>query len=218
MPVFESQSLGKEQAWAIWHIQESEEELSFKAQQSCPDEIIFPEKRLEWLAGRALIRSLTEDCGLEYLGLRKDEFGKPFLKEHPHQISLSHSFPYVAAQIDRHQPVGIDLEQPKEKLRKIASRIFNPDEVKDAGDDLTKLCIYWCAKEALYKLYGKRSLLFSDHLRVQPFVLSQSGDLMGTIQLPENSIPIPIPIAIGTIGIRLQYLVMEDFVMVNTGV
>ncbi len=206
MSILKLHSLGKDQAWAIWHIEETEEELSFEAEQSCPDEIIFQQKRLEWLAGRALIRSLVENCGMDYLGLRKDEFGKPFLKEHPHQISLSHSFPYVAAQIDRHQSVGIDLEQPKEKLRKIAHRIFSPEEVQDAGDNLIKLCIYWCAKEALYKIYGKRSLLFTDHLNIRPFNLSQAGSLDGTIQLPENST-----------FVRLEYLVMKDFVMVYTG-
>ena len=36
-------------------------------------------------------------------------------KNHSNPISLTHSFPYVAAQIDKQQSVGIDLEQPKEK-------------------------------------------------------------------------------------------------------
>ena len=169
MPVLKVESLGKEQVWALWHITETEGELAFQAMESCPDDIINLQKRLEWLAGRALIKSIVDECGLTYQGLRKDEFGKPFLKNLPHHISLSHSYPFVAAQLDRHQSVGIDLEEPKEKLKAIASRVFTPSEVKDAGDDLVKLCIYWCAKEALYKIHGKLSLLFTDHLRVASF-------------------------------------------------
>src|SRR6185295_10672061 len=107
MPILKLQTEGKDQAWAYWQILESEAELSYLAQQTCPDEIVFPQKRLEWLAGRALIRKLAENCGLEYTGLRKDEFGKPFLKNHPHHISLSHSFPMVAAQIALNFPVGV---------------------------------------------------------------------------------------------------------------
>ena len=205
MPLLKINSLGIERAWAVWQIIEPEEELSFASLESCPEEIVNRQKRLEWLAARALIKSMLEDFGLYYSGLRKDEFGKPFLKEHPHQISLSHSYPYVAAQIDRLHPVGIDLEQPKEKLRTIAHRVFTVGEVNDAGNDLVKLCIYWCAKESLYKIYGKRNLLFTDHLRIMPFELSTAGGFIGKIQLPEAETVVP-----------LQYLVMTDFVMVYT--
>lgn len=207
MALLKIESLGKEQAWGLWRISETEQELSFAALESCPEEIENEQKKLEWLAGRALIKSLVEGCGLQYNGLRKDEFGKPFLKNNTHYISLSHSFPLVAAQIDLLHPVGIDLEQPKEKLRTIAPRVFTEEEVRDAGDDIVKLCVYWCAKEALYKIYGKRNLLFTDHLRVMPFDLSGAGDLTGKIQFPENE----------TI-VRLQYLVMTDFVIVYTGI
>ena len=205
MPILKINSIGKEQAWALWYIDETEAALSFFAQESCPEEIVNQQKRLEWLAVRALMKSVTAEFGLPYSGLRKDEFGKPFLKEHSHQISLSHSFPYVAVQLARHYPVGIDLEQPKEKLRIIAPRVFNPEEIKDAGDDVVKLCIYWCAKEALYKIYGKRNLLFTDHLRVMPFNLSQSGNINGKIILPNLETTV-----------CLQYLVKEDFALVYT--
>ncbi|MEJ0056853.1 MAG: 4'-phosphopantetheinyl transferase superfamily protein [Bacteroidota bacterium] len=193
--------MGKDRAWGLWHIQEGEGLTG----EICPSEIINEQKQLEWLTGRALIKTLAESLGLKYNGLNKDEFGKPFLNSHPHHISLSHSYPHVVAQIDRTSPVGIDLEQPKEKLRTIAHRVFSAGEVKDAGNDIIKLCIYWCAKEALYKFYGKRNLLFTDHLKVMPFTLSLSGSIEGKIQLPENEILVP-----------LQYLVMKEFVIVYT--
>jgi hypothetical protein len=184
MPLIKTVWLGIDSAVALWRIEEPEEQLAFFALESCPEDIIHPPKRLEWLAARALIAQLVQDIGLEYTGLRKDEFGKPFLKGLPHQVALTHSFPYVAVQIDPHQSVGIDLEQPKEKLRTIAPRMFSQVETEDAANNLTKLCIYWCAKEALYKLYGQRSLLFSEHLKVEPFLMGSSvaaGKLNGFI-------------------------------------
>ncbi len=205
MPLLQTNSLGKEQCWAIWHVTETEPELSYAAMESCPEEIVSLQKRLEWLAARALLRSMLDDVGLQYYGIRKNEFGKPFLKEHSHHISLSHSFPYVVAQIDKQQEVGIDLEQPKEKLRTIAHRVFSKEEVSDAANDIVKLCIYWCAKESLYKIYGKRNLLFTDHLQVMPFTLAQSGSLLGKIQVPGNEMVN-----------HLRYIVKEEFVMVFT--
>lgn len=205
MPLIKTEIQGMEQAWGLWHIRESEEELSFTAMETCPDDILHEQKRLEWLAARSLIRSIVESFGLEYNGLRKDEFGKPFLKELSHQVSLSHSFPYVAAQLSRDRPVGIDLEQPKEKLRTIAHRVFSVEEVNDADNDIVKLCIYWCAKESLYKIYGKRNLLFTDHLRIQPFNLANHGYLTGKINFPGTETIVP-----------LEYKVMKEFIIVFT--
>lgn len=184
MPLSKLEITGPQSAWGLWDITEDEPDLSYLSYESCPDEIIHPQKRLEYLAGRALMRALVESVHLTYEGVRKDEYGKPFLKSHPHQISLSHSFPFVAAQIDRDQPVGIDVEQIKEKLRQVGPRVLSPGEMADAADNLVKLCIYWCAKEALYKIHGKRNVLFGDHLLVEPFELAESGSLSARIDIP----------------------------------
>ena len=205
MPQVKIQKQGKESGWALWFITESEEELSSLIGTNCPTEIINYQKQLEWLAGRALMKTLVEFNGLSYTGIRKDQYGKPFLNELPHQISLSHSFPYVAGQIDPTHAVGVDVEQPKEKLLKIAHRIMNAEELEDAGTNIIKHCIYWCAKETLYKIYGKRELSFSDHLNLKPFELEKSGSLKGTIRA--NS---------GEKTINLAYSVQADYVLVYT--
>jgi 4'-phosphopantetheinyl transferase len=190
--------------WAIWEVGEMESELAFRAQEECPDEIINESKRLEWLAGRNLVRYLAEAMGEAYMGVHKDEYGKPFLRESSFQISLSHSYPYVAAQISARHPVGIDLEQPKEKLLHIAPRVLSPTELQDAGNNLTKHCVYWCAKEALYKIDGKKGLHFSNQLNVEPFELQEAGDLTGTISRFEKQM------------VHLAYVVDKEFVLVYT--
>jgi len=181
MPLLKIQKTDKQSGWALWFITEQESELSEASGELVDSSIVSYTKRLEWLAGRALIKTLVENCGLEFLGIEKDQYGKPFLRKHPYPISLSHSYPYVAAQIDSMHEVGIDLEQPKSKLLTIAHRVLSPTEFEDAGTDIVKHCIYWCAKEAMYKSYGKRGLSFSNHLLVAPFELMRNGDLKGKI-------------------------------------
>ena len=47
MPSVKTKVLGKEQEWALWHITETEQELSFAAMETCPEDIIHEQKRLE---------------------------------------------------------------------------------------------------------------------------------------------------------------------------
>src|SRR5690606_6734732 len=136
-------------------------------------------------------------------GLTKNEHGKPFLKDSKYSVSLSHSYPYVAAVIGRNEPVGIDLEQPKEKLLKIAPRVLHPDELVDAGADVVKHCIYWCAKETLVKIHGKKDLAFAENLRISAFSMQNTGQLIGRIIVNARERAIP-----------LQYFVHDQFVMV----
>jgi 4'-phosphopantetheinyl transferase len=196
---------GINSAWALWKIEEDETTLASQVApyEISPLQVSHVTKRLEFLAGRVLIRKLLNQWDLEFRGLTKDEFGKPFLRNHPFHISLSHSYPYVAAVIDREKVVGIDLEQPKEKLLKIAPRVLDPTELADAGTDIVKHCIYWCAKETLVKIHGKKDLIFSQNLKIQPFSASNEGELIGRIIVNTYQTAIP-----------LRYFVDENFVVV----
>ena len=205
MPV-EKIVIEKDRAWALWRITEDEQSLRDRLPgdiESLPYNIAHPSKRVEWLAGRLLLTSLFEALSLRFRGISKNEFGKPFPIGSDYQLSLSHSFPFVAAIVDKHGHVGIDLEQPKVKLFKVAHRIFHKEELKDAGNDLIKHCIYWCAKEALVKIYGKKDLTFAEHLLIDAFQLAESGDIRGRIITGGSESVIP-----------LHYEVFPGFVLV----
>lgn len=191
-------------AWALWHISEDEDTLIKEAAgELIPETLTNPYKRLEHIAGRVLVKYLMIGAGLEFKGIYKDEFGKPFPVESNYQLSLSHSYPYVAALIDSSQPVGIDLEQLKPKLLKIAPRILSREELTHAGNDLVKHCIYWCAKEAMIKVHGKKDLVFAENLIVAPFQLFNEGDIVGRIIVTGNETKV-----------LLHYSVHKDFVVV----
>ena len=204
MPL-EKIEIANDYSWALWRIGEDEEELAaqVKTFETVSEAVSNPMKRLEWYAGRVLVKLLLEKWDYTFRGVTKNEFGKPFPIACPYQLALSHSYPYVAALIDKHHSVGIDVEQPKTKLLKIAPRVLDAGELLDAGDDLTKHCIYWCAKESLIKVHGKKDLIFAENLKISPFQLEKEGDIIGRIIVPPMETIIP-----------LHYLVTEKFILV----
>jgi phosphopantetheinyl transferase len=182
----------------IWKIEEDEQSLAVQVApfETLPRTISNPLKRLEWLAGRGLVKVLMEKIGLTFQGVTKDEYGKPFPAGCSYQLALSHSYPYVTALLDQYASVGIDLEQPKSKLLKIAPRVLDPAELVNAGDDLVKHCIYWCAKESLVKVYGKKDLTFAENLKISPFELAPDGDIVGRIIVRGIETKVPLHYAV----------------------
>lgn len=186
------QEVSATRAWGLWKIEEPEDLLRQWVSENTPQEITHAEKRLEYLAVRTLIKKLLLEWRVNFEGLIKNEHGKPFLKNLNYHVSLSHSFPYVTAILDKEKVVGIDLEHSKAKLLKIASRMLHQREYEDAGKDVAKLCIYWCAKEAMLKMYGKKDLIFAENLLVEPFILEKTGNFVGRIIVDNLEKTIPL--------------------------
>ena len=204
MPL-ENFELNDNRCWGLWRISEDEQTLSreiYPYEQMAP-ELTNPFKRLEFAASRVLLKTLLAKWNLPFEGLTKDNAGKPYLKNSDLHISLSHSYPYVAVIIDKEKPVGIDLEQPKDKLLRIAERILNHEELKSAGNDIVKHCVIWCAKETLIKIYGKKHLVFATELAIKPFSLQKQGIITGSIIANDMQ---------GTFD--LDYRVSDNFVLV----
>lgn len=186
MPIVKTAKINEKSTYAIWETTEDIDELRSLAKETknieLPDDNISNEaKKIEWMAGRLLLASLVKEAGHEYLGIYKDEYGKPHLQNLNHQISLSHSFPLVTAIIHQDKAVGIDVEQPKEKLRNIAHKFLSEEEQEKCGTNLELLCTFWCAKEALYKLYGKKKLIFKENLAVEYRLHGEEVRLFGKV-------------------------------------
>ncbi|MBD2754539.1 4'-phosphopantetheinyl transferase family protein [Spirosoma validum] len=147
--------------------------------------ITHPAQRIEWLACRIAIRQLVEAEGMVYSGLQKDEFGKPHLINSPWHVSLSHTIGWAAAVLHRSRPVGIDIEPIRDQFRRVVPRVLSDSEIAHAAGDPNRLAVYWCAKEALYKLYGKRQLTFREHLHIEPFS-DEEDRLVGHVRLPNH--------------------------------
>jgi 4'-phosphopantetheinyl transferase len=158
---------------ALWQITESHDEL----QAMLPSEMLtdaelatihHPQKQVEFFCSRLCIKYLADKLNLNYLGIKKDEHGKPYLVGSDWQMSLTHSLKYVAVVMHAAEPIGIDLERKTDKLLRIKNKFLSESELEFANDDIEKLTILWSAKEALYKLYGKRKVIFKENLIVKP--------------------------------------------------
>nr|WP_234462383.1 4'-phosphopantetheinyl transferase superfamily protein [Adhaeribacter terrigena] len=77
--------------------------------------------------------------------------------------------------------VGIDIEIIREKILKLASKFLNDKELQQANQDLKKTCLYWSAKETLYKMYSRKKLLFKENLAVGPVWETEKGVLEGKV-------------------------------------
>src|SRR5690554_2426990 len=88
--------------WAIWKVTESEDELLSLVKLSWDEEAEFllishPNKRLEFLAGKIVVREVLRIRKIVFQGMYKDDCGKPHLANCTDTISLSHSFPLAGA-------------------------------------------------------------------------------------------------------------------------
>jgi phosphopantetheinyl transferase len=139
-------------------------------------------RRLEWLAVRQLVHQMS---GREKRGaFIKDEFGKPHLQDSDYQISISHS-DGLAAAIAAPVSVGIDIQKIVTKITRIAHKFLREEERVSIKDEthIPHMHLYWGAKEALYKAYGRRELDFKQHIIVQPFSFNgQEGTMEGRVE------------------------------------
>lgn len=138
-------------------------------------------RKLEWLAGRWLLHYMSgrADRG----ALWKDKYGKPHLENSPFLVSLSHSreMAAVAASPDA---VGVDIQKIVTKIDRIAHKFMREEEKAslEIATNIAHLHVYWGAKEALYKAYGRKELDFRQHIHIQPFSFDlENGTCTGKI-------------------------------------
>ncbi|RYE32335.1 MAG: 4'-phosphopantetheinyl transferase superfamily protein [Sphingobacteriaceae bacterium] len=173
--------------FALWKIEENAEEL-YKQLQLNDAEKAFIQKLsnskryLHWLGTRVLLRKLLNTE--EYIDCKVDEHGKPYLTSLPYHISLSHSFKYAAVMISRNKPVGIDIEKIEQKVERIAHKFMRPEEMAfiNPNDQINQLYACWCAKEAVYKCYGRKEISFLNHIFLTDFVCCDEGTLHAEIK------------------------------------
>ena len=168
--------------FAVWHITEDAESLFtalYNKETYRPqlDALRTDARRTEWLACRVLLQTLLErEVTVDYL-----PNGAPTLRDLPFSVSLSHTKGYAAALVTPHAHAGIDIEYRSDRVKKIRSRFMHDDEdtAIDPTHESDHLLIYWCAKEALFKLLGEEEVDFREHLRIFPVPFYKTGKITG---------------------------------------
>lgn len=151
----------------VWKIEEPFAFFeTFPASWSTPT-IENPIKKLESIAARYCLHQLSPE--FESLVLVQNDRNRPFFQNSEWHISLTHSYPYVAAACSPEKRIGIDLEKPGRNIEKIAPRFLCPAELAKWKDTSNLLTLAWSAKESIYKAVGKPGLSFQKEMEIIDF-------------------------------------------------
>jgi phosphopantetheinyl transferase len=151
-------------------------------------------KRQSSLCARALLyKRLFLETGIKGWSIKKNDEGKPFLlhgyaKIIPH-ISLSHSPTMVAVAISFLGPIGIDIEDWRQRdIQRIAAYAFGPNEIKEVCEEgISGFYRIWTVREALAKMNGVGILPFmngedlAQNIIFGPQVINSTNILYKTI-------------------------------------
>ena len=183
MGLYLKKELENEAVIAVWQVTETEEEL--KELSSTPsdemEEISFIRSeslRKQRLAVRALLNTLFD----EKVYLSHHDNGKPYLENNPVNISITHTEKYVAVILHEEENVGIDIESLDRDFSAVEKKALSEDEIDDLEDEKRneQLAIYWCAKEAVYKLLSRYNVDFAEQIEIERFRPRGEGELEAT--------------------------------------
>ena len=186
MGIYLKRKLNNYSSIGIWEISESVDVLYSQLILNEEEQQLYNSfkndvRRLHWLSYRNLLKELVPSD--EYSYVVYDEYGKPYMANELHLLSVAHSGKFSAAIISKRSPVGIDIERIHPKIEKIVSKFLSPAEISQitVANRLEQLYVYWGAKEALYKLYGKKQLIFEEDIMINSFTYTEKGELEARI-------------------------------------
>lgn len=120
-------------------------------------------RRNEHLAWRRVVRrELGRDVSISY-----NEVGAPIVDTPNTFISVAHGGGCVAVAI-ADERIGVDIESIERDFTMASTRYMSPEELLMSNDELWPAMV-WCAKEALYKLYGKRGIELRTELQIKSY-------------------------------------------------
>lgn len=172
MPLLQTRQLDEHTTLGIWSLVEDVEELITVLPAHIELDANLLESHVrrqkEWLTSRILTCHLLKRFTEDPLPLHRNPDGKPFFEQDRYFISITHSPELVAVILSDKYEVGIDVEILSPKALRLASKFLTDDERQQTGDQINKTCLYWSAKETLYKLYSRKKLIFKDNLFLTP--------------------------------------------------
>lgn len=172
MPLYKTLTINEKTKVVIWKIEETIEDLLNGILLSENSETRLHSMKSEiHQKGFLSIRHLLKEFNIQDVDLQYDEFGKPHLKD-GRFISITHSFQFTGVIVSEDKKVGIDIEKQRDKILKIAHKFTPIEEYKTIANVaalISKLTIVWGAKESLYKIFGKKKLLFLHHIYIEDF-------------------------------------------------
>ena len=112
-------------------------------------------RRREFVATRILRHQL-----FGYQHIHYDDHGAPFIPNEGF-ISVSHSKNLIGIAVNENYKVGLDLEAHRKNILDLKSKFLSNNELLQFNcDDFIEVTKIWSAKEALYKLAGRKKKFY----------------------------------------------------------
>jgi 4'-phosphopantetheinyl transferase len=126
----------------------------------------YEKRKVEWMATRLLIKQLI---GLNFR-ITYSQTGKPNLTHDRYKhLSISHSRDFVAVFIHEQLDVGLDIESITRNYNSVERKYLSDQEQIAANKNNMLQCLYWCAKEAIFKLVPDEGVEFRKQIHILPF-------------------------------------------------
>ena len=169
MPFTHTSQLSENVMLGYWKMTESPDELlrlmhadAFDAK--AYEKLLNDKARKQWLSARLLLKEMCgDDARIVY-----DSYGKPHCQGFS-GISISHSADYVLLAINTLSEIGADIEFISNRIERITHKFLSAaeDQLQYQLADYPANYFFhliWSFKEAAYKLYGKKGLIFKEHI------------------------------------------------------
>jgi phosphopantetheinyl transferase len=214
MPLLFQKNINLSTQIGIWQIEESEawflEKIVLSESELLELYFLKGKKRVEWLADRHALQVIMAKS--KRISCIKDAHGKPFLAEKINKqtnkyISFSNSADKAMVALSD-KNVGVDIQYITEKINRIEQKFMRKEEAESVSiaHRMEQLHVFWGAKEALYKAYGKRALDFKQHIFVTPFTFDLAvGTTTGIVEKEQEKYTFDI-----------FYEQIDNFILVTT--
>jgi len=180
VPLFYQHTISETIKLGIWKIEENEN--FFLTKVPLQQNITHPHKRLQHLAGRFLLQYLFPD--FPYAEILIADTKKPYLPNEQYHFSISHCGDYAAAIVSSTHRVGIDIEIPSEKVKRVAHKFVHENENRYLVNtlplmfNLELLTILWSSKEALFKWYSLGKVDFKENMQLSGGIQKQNDSFI----------------------------------------
>lgn len=116
-------------------------------------------RRREFMATRIL-----RHRAIGFQHINYDHNGAPYI-DNAGYISISHSTNEVGLAINPNFKIGLDLESPRKNVQQLMHKFLSEHEKETFDiDNYIEVCKIWSAKEAMYKLAGRKKIHFKSEL------------------------------------------------------
>lgn len=179
MPLVKEKEFESKTRLGVWKIDEEIPHLHnlYKPQISDTvySELKTERRQKEYLASRLTLQHIFQTP----LKLGKDKNGRPIDLSSQKHLSLSHTDGWAAA-ITSDIAVGIDIENYREKILRVAHKFHSEKEARlfETMDSIKALSLLWSAKESVFKRFSNLHLAFLEEMELTSELHFEEGELL----------------------------------------